>query len=59
MKCPVCKEEVKRIPSHFKKMQDEKHIAYYNEQCKIGKTLLFKNIVISKIRECDEIKLKQ
>lgn len=58
MKCPVCNEEVTRIPSHFKKSKDKLHIDFLNKQYEIGKKHLFAGKNIFSIRQIDEIVLK-
>lgn len=59
MICPVCGENIKRIPSHFKNANDKLHADYLKSQCELGKKYLFDGIVISQIRNIDEIVLKR
>lgn len=57
MTCPVCGENIKRIPLHFQNTNDKLHADYLKSQYELGKKYLFDGIVISQIRNIDEIVL--
>lgn len=58
MICPVCGENIKRILLHFQNTNDKLHTDYLKSQYELGKKYLFDGVVISKIRNIDEIVLK-
>lgn len=59
MICPVCNENIKRIPSHFKNANDKSHKNYLKFQYELGKKYLFQGMTITQIRNVNEIVLKR